>query len=412
MLELYYKYPRVLRRLRTGALGGEMDRIAAHLAEVGYKPTSAKVYLTRIARFSRFAARLDHGEASIGRDVVDRFLRARVTRSARIGAQTAIEHLLQFVPERFSTACLHHVPDPNGPLLAAYAEHLRQVRGLQPRTCDGMVLVARRLLEWNRDHMRGQHLSAMTGEHVLVLIQHLLSPSSNDHTRSATASYVRSFLRFLRWADLNDQDLARFVPRMPCWRMAHLPTRLTWDEVRRVIDAIDVANPVGVRDRALLLLLATTGMRNKELRLIELRDVGWRVGEVVVRRTKARRDRVVPLLQEVGDALAEYVLRARPKVQAPQVFLCHSPPARPLGYSSTVAAIVRRRLEQCGIQLSRAGAHLLRHSLATQLVRQKRPIKEIADLLGHRSIDTTAIYVKVALPQLASVALPFPGGEL
>ena len=228
--------------------------------------------------------------------------------------------------------------------------------------------------------MHGQPLSAMRGEHVLALIQDLLLLSTNDHTRSATTSYVRSFLRFLRWIDLNDQDLARFVPRTACWRMAHLPARLAWDEVRRVIDSIDVANPVGVRDRALLLLLATTGLRNKELRSLELRDIGWQAGQVVVRRTKARRDRVVPLLQEVGDALAEYVLHARPKVQAPQVFLCHNPPARPLGYSSTVAAIVRHRLEQCGLRLSRAGAHLLRHSLATQLVGQKHPIKEIADL--------------------------------
>jgi integrase/recombinase XerD len=166
-----------------------------------------------------------------------------------------------------------------------------------------------------------------------------------------------------------------------------------------------------VRDRALLLLLATTGMRNRELRLLELQDVRWRAGEVLVRRTKARRDRVVPLMEEVGNALAEYVLHARPKTRAPQVFLCHRPPARPLGCSSTVAAIVRRRLERCGLQLPRAGAHLLRHSLATQLVGQKRPIKEVADLLGHRNIDTTAIYVKVALPQLAIVPLPFPGGE-
>jgi site-specific recombinase XerD len=178
-----------------------------------------------------------------------------------------------------------------------------------------------------------------------------------------------------------------------------------------VIDEIDVTDPIGVRDRALLLLLATTGARNQELRLLELQDVRWRAGEVLLRRTKTRRERVVPLLEEAGSALAEYVLHARPRVQAPQVFLCHGPPARPLGYSSTVAAIVRRRMARCGLQPPRAGAHLLRHSLATRLVRQERPIKEIADLLGHRSIDTTAIYVKVGLPQLASIALPFPGGE-
>jgi site-specific recombinase XerD len=215
----------------------------------------------------------------------------------------------------------------------------------------------------------------------------------------------------LRWRDLNNQDLARFVPRTPCWRLAHLPPRLAWEDVRRVIDTIDVKTPAGVRDRALLLLLATTGLRNKELRSLELQDIHWRAAKVLVRRTKAKRDRVVPLLQEAGAALAEYVLHTRPKVAYQQVFLSCVPPVRAFRSSSSISRIVRSRLERNGIRLSgAAGAHLLRHSLATQLVSQQRPINEVADLLGHRSIDTTAIYVKVALPQLADVALPFPGG--
>jgi integrase len=193
--------------------------------------------------------------------------------------------------------------------------------------------------------------------------------------------------------------------------MAHLPARLSWDSVRRVIAAVDRAAPHGRRDRALLLLLATTGVRSQELRRLELRDIRWRAGELHLRRTKTRRERVVPLLDEAGRALADYVLHARPRVPISQVFLCHGPPVRPLGSSSAVAAIVHRRLAQCGLDAPRAGAHLLRHSLASRMVGQGRSIKEIADLLGHRSIDTTAIYVKVALPQLAGVALPFPGGR-
>jgi site-specific recombinase XerD len=159
-----------------------------------------------------------------------------------------------------------------------------------------------------------------------------------------------------------------------------------------------------------MLVLATTGLCNKELRALELQDIRWRTAEVLVRRTKGKRDRVVPLLNEAGSALANYILHARPKVGSPRVFLSYAPPARPFKFPTSISRIVRSRLEQSGIELpSAAGAHLLRHSLATQLVRRRRPINEVADLLGHRSIDTTAIYVKVALPQLADVALPFPG---
>jgi integrase/recombinase XerD len=411
MLDLYYQYPRVLKRLRSGALGDEMDHIAARLSEVGYKPASAKIYLGRIARFSGFAARAGYGRAAtIDSNLIDRFLR-RQRPNARIGARTAISHARQLLPERFLAVCRRKPSDPYGQLLAAYVQYLRQVRGLQPKTCEGLMLVARRLLKWHQQHRRGQTLSTMTGENVLALVHHFLSLHANDYTRSSTTSYIRSFLRFLQWAGLNDQDLARFVPRTPCWRMAHLPPRLAWDDVRRSIDAIDITSSVGVRDRALMLLLATTGLRNKEVRCLEQQDIHWRAGEVLVRRTKSCRDRVVPLLPEAGAALADYMLHARPKIPTARVFLCHTPPVRPLDYSSTVAAIVRRRLEQSGLRLLRAGAHLLRHSLASELVGQHRPIKEVADLLGHQNIDTTAIYVKVALPQLVSVALPFPGAK-
>ena len=179
----------------------------------------------------------------------------------------------------------------------------------------------RRILAWLHDHHPAQPLTAITGEHVLGLVGHLLSLSANNSTRSSTTSYVRTFLRFLRWAGLNGQDLARFVPRTPCWRLQHLPPQLAWEDIRRAIDAIDVTAASGARDRALLLLLATTGLRNKEIRMLELRDIHWRTAEVFVRRTKGKRDRVVPLLDEAGAALADYVLHARPKIDNSCVFL-------------------------------------------------------------------------------------------
>lgn len=205
-------------------------------------------------------------------------------------------------------------------------------------------------------------------------------------------------------------DLARFVPQTPGWRLAHIPPRLAWDDVRRAIKRIDATSAIGKRDRAMMLLIAGTGLRNKELRRLELSDIHWQEGKVLVRRTKTHRDRVVPLTHEAGAALAAYVLHARPKSSSRRVFLAAVPPIRPIERSSTISMIVARRLRLAGIKVSRGGAHLLRHSLATRLVSQARPINEVADLLGHQSIDTTAIYVKVALPQLATVALPFPGG--
>ena len=173
MLELYFKYPRVLRRLRSGALGQEMDRIAAHFSELGYKRGSAKVYISRLAKFSEFAAR-SAGGATIEQDVIDRFVQSLRTATPRIAARTAIEHARRLAPARFSMPLHHTAPDPHGPLLGAYLDHLRQVRGLELKTCDGLLVVARRILAWYDGDVPDQPISAMTGEHVLDVTQHLL----------------------------------------------------------------------------------------------------------------------------------------------------------------------------------------------------------------------------------------------
>lgn len=409
MLDFYFTYRGVLRRLRSGALGHEMDRIAAHFFQLGYKRASAKIYISRLARFSEFAAGVI-ASGPITQEVVDRFLQGFLTASPRVAAATAIEHARRLAPERFSIPVLPLTVDRDATLIAAYVGYLRGVKGLETKSCEGILLGARRFLSSFRDHFPGQDLETLNGQHVLSLVQHQLSLSANQATRTAAISYIRTFLRFLHWSGHHNQDLAPFVPSTPHWRLAHLPPRLAWEDIQRAISAIDVTTPVGVRDRALLLLLATTGIRNKEIRTLKLQDIHWRAGEVFVRRTKGKRDRVAPLLEEAGAALADYVLQARPKIDNPHVFLSFAPPPRPFSCPGSISKIVRRRLEHCGVVLTGpAGAHLLRHSLATQLVAQRRPINEVADLLGHQSINTTAIYVKVALPQLVDVALPFPG---
>jgi integrase/recombinase XerD len=409
MLDLYFKYRRVIARFRSGALGNEIDRIAADLSRAGYNRDSAKLYLARIARFGSFATECGCSQSMpIPPHIVDRYLQSRPTMGARWAAHAAICFAVRCFPERFATKPPQY--DPDRPLLASYLQHLRDVRGLQPRTCEGLVLTARRILSWQRQNLSGGRLSALTAKHVLVMTHDLLSECRSDSARSSTTAYMRSFLRYLYWANLNVRDLAQFVPKTPCWRQAHLPPRLAWEDVRRAIDAIETTTPSGIRDRAMMLLLSTTGIRNRELRDLEFGDIRWRTGELVLRHTKGHHDRVVPLLDETGAALAEYVLHARPLTTDRRVFLSHVTPVRSFRSSGTISRIVRVRLQRAGIPIQRGGAHLLRHSLATRLVEQQRPIKEVADLLGHRKIDTTSIYVKVAVPQLADVALPFPGG--
>lgn len=277
MLEFYFSYGGVLKRLRSGALGGEMDRLAEHFFRLGYKRASAKIYLSRIARFSRFAG-TRCGPMPIHQDVVDSYLRTFPTDTPRIGAMSALGHARRVAPERFIISVPSEEDDPDAPLLASFSDYLRRVRGLEPKSREGVLLGGRRFLDWCRHHHPGQDIEALTAKQVLAAVEYRLSLSTTSGSRTAATSHIRTFLRFLYWAGRHHQDLARIVPRTPSWRLAHLPPRLAWDDVRHAIDAIGATTPVGIRDRAVLLLLATTGIRNGELRAIRLRDIDWRTG--------------------------------------------------------------------------------------------------------------------------------------
>lgn len=357
MLECYVKYCRVIARFRQGALGKEIDHIAADLANAGYKRDSIMLYLARIARFSAFATEYGCSESEpIPCDIVDGYLRARPTIAARWAAQAAIGHAARFCPDRFAAATKQTTSDPDDLLLAAYLQHLRIFRGLCKKTCEGRVLTARRMLAWQKEHLAGRSVSELAAKHVLAMTHDLLTGYPSDRSRSSTTAHMRSFLRYLHWANLNAQDLAQWVPRTPCWRQARLPPRLAWEDVRRTIDTIETTTPSGIRDRAIMLLLATIGLRDRELRELELSDIRWRAGELILRRTKGTsRPRCAAAW---GDRRGTRRLRAPCSSTDCRIFLSLVPPFRSFSHSSTVSRIVRTRLQRAGVAVQRGGAHL------------------------------------------------------
>ena len=220
---------------------------------------------------------------------------------------------------------------------------------------------------------------------------------------------LRSLLRFLHLTGRTRTDLARCVPRVADWRHAHLPKYIPAADVQRLLRSCDLRRAAGRRDHAVLLLIARLGLRACEVVRLTLDDLDWKAGEVLVRGKGSRLDRL-PLPREVGDALVTYLRDARPCGVSRHVFLCARAPRRGFSNSSTVSTIVRRAIERAGLQPPGMGAHLLRHSLATTLLRRGAPLAEIGSLLRHRSPDTTALYAKVDLASLRELALPWPGG--
>jgi integrase/recombinase XerD len=286
---------------------------------------------------------------------------------------------------------------------------MRDVRGLALTTRTGCVSNARSLLDWIVARYGDQALVRLAGTDVLEFITDQLGRGGSRSWRAHVCSQARGFLGYLYASGAITTDVARAVPKVATPRLASLPRGLPWKQVRELIDGVDASHPDGMRDKAILLVLATLGLRGCEVRSLELGDIVWRAGEIRIPRTKTRRERVLPLLAEVGNALADYVLHGRPVLSVPQVFLRHGP--RPGAMQpNTIIWIVRRHFQRVGIRVARGGTHTLRHSLATRMVNAGVPIKSVADVLGHASIDTTAIYTKVDTTTLATVALPFPGG--
>ncbi|MEO7271934.1 MAG: site-specific integrase [Vicinamibacterales bacterium] len=219
---------------------------------------------------------------------------------------------------------------------------------------------------------------------------------------------LRSICRFLLQRGAIDRDLAAGLPSVVDWRLATIPKYLSPEEVERVLQTCDRHTRVGRRDHAILLLLARLGLRAGEIIALELDDIQWRSGELLVRSSKRLPQDRLPLLAEVGDALATYLRQDRPSHPTRRVFLCTRAPRRGFGNPSTVSTIVRRALTRAGLSPALKGAHLFRHSLATRMLRRGASLPEIGLVLRHRSVQTTEIYAKVDLAGLRGLAQPWP----
>jgi site-specific recombinase XerD len=413
MLESYFESTTRVRQLRRGPLAEHIGGLAGALRVAGYSRSSGRTLLSLAGKFSQFA-RLSGVERAedINETLAEQFVHEELAGEGVYGdGPNAMRHVLEHL-RRAGVIPRPGTPpaDEDEALLDRYRAHLRDVRGLAPDTCEQYRCGARRLLSWFRERHGDRPLGRLSGPDVLDFVTEMVELHSGGKWRQHLCSRTRIFLRYLRWEEILETDLDRVVPKVPRWRLDSLPRHLPWEQVRALIDGVDTTSPEGMRDKAILLLLAALGLRGGEVCTLEVGFIAWRAGELHLPKTKNRKERVMPLPQEVGAAVADYLLHGRPAVEVPQVFLRHRAPVGPFETTGGIGAIIDKHLRRSGIAAPSRGSHLLRHSLATRMVNVGVPIKTIADVLGHASIDTTAIYTKVDLTTLASVALPFPSG--
>jgi len=246
-----------------------------------------------------------------------------------------------------------------------------------------------------------------------ALVRQALLRQINQLSRGYAKTYVialRAFLRFLATYGRCQPHLDRAVPTIPEWKLSSLPRYLEMDDIDRMIASCDLSKPHGVRDCAILLLLARLGLRAGDITAMRLNDLDWDAGTVRVL-GKGRKEVRLPLPQDAGEAVINYVTTVRPSTDIAHVFLCANAPLRPITNSSTISCVVRRALKRAGIANPPSmGAHLLRHSAATAMLRSGASLDMIATVLRHESSETTAHYAKVDIGLLRQIAQPWPEG--
>jgi len=411
MLERYFVLPHTVDRIRANWIGAAVERYVEHLAAGGYAERTIRWRVPLLLQFGEFARRRGATAwvelPSHAEEFTADWLRRSGGAEPRPGLvkeiRGPVEHFLRLIVPGF----IGHVGRASGRVPFAdsapgFFGYLREERGLRPDT----------LLHY------GHHLRAFEGYLKKIDLHDL-----RDLTPPVLAAFVadssprlgktgirdlcgtlRVLLRYLHREQLLRKDLSGAVDAPHVYRLSKIPRSITWEEVRRMLAAVERRMPAGKRDYAILLLLVTYGLRAREVAALTLDHIDWKRERLHIPARKADHDTAFPLSTIVGDAVVDYLQHGRPQTTDRHVFFRTIAPYAPLTYSA-ISCRASHYLRKAGIAVSRAGSHTLRHTCVQRLVDADFSLKVIGDYVGHRVPASTEIYSKVAVEALRKVAL-------
>jgi site-specific recombinase XerD len=409
-IELFFPDPTSQRRFRVGPLTCDLDGFAAQLAAEGYSHSSARNKLRLIRDLSRW---LEHEGLDV--EVLDElrvraFLVARGSRRTAQREATTARQLLSYLRANDRIPAAPSGPSSDsamGRMEQDYERFLVRERGLTSATVKNYLPTVHVFLteRFGTETIELERLVAQdANQFILRHAQHL------SRTRAKLlVTALRSFLRFLYQRGDIPVDVASAVLPVMHWRLSGLPKSLTPEQVKSMLESCDRSTVIGRRDYAILLLLARLGLRAGEVVALTLDDLDWDKGIVTVP-GKGQRREPLPLPHEVGEALVGYLQDGRPLCNTRCLFVRISAPHRGFTGAAAICDVVRRALVRAGIDPPFKGSHMLRHSLATEMLRCGASLEDIGQILRHRHPETTQIYAKVDLEALRALAQPWPGG--
>jgi integrase/recombinase XerD len=410
MLHQYFEKPRVLRGIESPQLKSYLDSFAKELDGIGFAREHLRNQLRGAAHLCVWAERQRVHVEDFGEEFVTRFRRhlrqcrcpgPKRGRSAPVGqwARRFIKHLHQI---GVLPAVVRDDEVSRPVLLQDFLAWMRQHRGVTEATLRHYEYHLADLL----DHL-GNDPSSFSAPKLRDFVQQQSKHYSSTGGTKKLFTAVRMFLRYLTVEGKCPAGLDYALPPLASWSQQSVPRWLPADDVERLIAACDPTEKVGMRDRAILLLLARLGFRAGDVAGLCLTDISWPQATIRVV-GKGQREALLPMPQEVGDAILAYLEYGRPRVESDHVFLRCCAPFRPFAHGNPVSLIVRRAFLRSGIKTPSLGSHILRHSVASEMLRQGVPLYGIATVLRHRSINTTTLYAKVDLDLLRQVAQPWP----
>ncbi len=414
MLEDYFVLPDTIDRIRGSWIGQPIEKYVAWMAEKGYSARSIYRRVPLLMRFGEFAHSRGISEFQKLPDQIEAFIvselakwgkrkteqvRKRLAKETR----TYVEQMLCLIVPGFTGRGRPRHPENyfqnQAPDFFAF---LREECGLRDTTIRiyslNLRLFAAYLQKIGFDDL--QHLSppVFSG-----FISELAQQQASTSSLQSACGVLRVFVRYLYRLGLLPKDLSQCIEAPRTYRLAKIPRSITWDEVRRMFEAVDRRTRAGKRDYAILMLLVTYGMRSREVAALTLDDIDWQNERLRVRERKAGHSTAYPLSPVVGEAILEYLRRSRPETTDRHVFFRTVAPCVPLTYCA-ISSRTSYYMHKAGIAVSRAGSHTLRHTCVQRLVEAKFSLKMIGDYVGHRSATSTEVYTKVDIETLREVA--------
>jgi site-specific recombinase XerD len=384
-----------------------------YLTERGHARHTVYAYLDGAAHFSHWAERRGFALTQADEAVTARFRDKHLPRcdcgwptcTDRGDAGAALGHLLLVLRILGVAAPAAAKSTPVEDELRRFDEHLDQVRGLAPKTRQMMLRIVRELL-CRRFRGRPVVISAITPEQVRCFFARL---TERCHTPASIGTMVAALRGYFRYRAVCGDPVGGLLAVLSSpanWQHASLPKTLTDEEIERLLTSLDWPGPTMRRSTAIVRCAVDLGLRSGEIAALGLDDIDWRAGTVTLRKTKSRREQVLPLPEPTGCAIAAYLQHERPQTAHRAIFVRRIAPRDQLIGADLVRKTIRQAYQRAGLPYTRS--HLLRHTIARRLLDGGSSLKEVADVLRHRSLNTTLIYAKLDGRNLSAVALPWP----